>query len=42
MLQVYDANPSWGADTIASLLALGGTALAAAGVGTFLSSLRGS
>jgi len=42
MLQVYDANASWGADTIASLLALGGTAITAAGVGTFLSSLRGS
>jgi hypothetical protein len=42
MLQVYDANASWGADTVASLLALGGTAIAAAGLGTFLSSLRGS
>jgi hypothetical protein len=41
MLQVYDSNVSWGADTIASLLALGGTAIAAAGVGTFLSSLKG-
>jgi len=40
MLQVYDSNPSWGADTISSLIALGGTAISAAGVGTFVSSMR--
>jgi hypothetical protein len=42
MLQVYDSNVSWGADSISSLLALGGTAISAAGLGTFISSLRGS
>jgi ABC-type multidrug transport system fused ATPase/permease subunit len=42
MFQVYDANASWGADATAALIALGGTAIAAAGLGTFLSSLRGS
>jgi hypothetical protein len=42
MLQVYDSNVSWGADSISSLLALMGTAISAAGVGTFISSLRGS
>jgi hypothetical protein len=41
MIQVYDANVAWGADTGASLIALGGTAISAAGVGTFLSSLTG-
>jgi hypothetical protein len=41
MLQVYDSNVSWGADTVSSLLALGGTAISAAGVGTFLSSIKG-
>jgi hypothetical protein len=41
MLQVYDANSSWGADATSSLIALGGTALSAAGLGTFLSSLKG-
>jgi len=41
MFQVYDANPSWGADATSSLIALGGTAISAAGLGTFLSSLKG-
>jgi hypothetical protein len=40
MLQVYDSNASWGADTISSLIALGGTTIAAAGVGTFVSSIH--
>lgn len=42
MLSVYDADVSWGADTVSSGLALGGTAISAAGLGTFLSSLKGS
>jgi hypothetical protein len=42
MLGVYDADVSWGADTVSSLVALGGTAISAAGLGTFLSSLSGS
>jgi hypothetical protein len=42
MAQVYDSNVSWGADTVSSLIALGGTAISAAGLGTFLSSLKGS
>lgn len=41
MIQVYDSNVAWGADTTASLIALGGTAVSAAGVGSFLSSLTG-
>lgn len=41
MFQVYDANVSWGADGTSSLIALGGTAISAAGLGTFLSSLKG-
>ncbi len=42
LLQVYDSNVSWGADSISSLIALGGTAISAAGLGTFLSSLKGA
>jgi hypothetical protein len=42
MLTVYDGAPSWGADQTASLIALGGTAITAAGAGTFLSSLSNS
>jgi hypothetical protein len=42
MLTVYDGAPSWGADQTASLIALGGTAITAAGAGTFLSSLSKS
>jgi hypothetical protein len=42
MLQVYDSNAAWGADQVSSVIALGSTAITAAGVGTFLSSLRGS
>jgi hypothetical protein len=38
--QVYDGNPSWGADTGASVIALISTSFAAAGVGTFLSSIK--
>jgi hypothetical protein len=41
MFQIYDSNVSWGADTTSSLIALGGTAISAAGLGTFLSSLKG-
>jgi hypothetical protein len=41
IFQVYDANASWGADATSSLIALGGTAISAAGLGTFLSSLKG-
>jgi hypothetical protein len=40
MLQIYDSNVAWGADPSASLLALAGTAISAAGIGTFLSSLK--
>lgn len=40
MLQVYDSSVSWGADSTSSLIALGGTAISAAGLGTFLSSLK--
>lgn len=42
MVTVYDSSPAWGADSATSLIALGGTAISAAGVGTFLSTLKGS
>jgi hypothetical protein len=42
MLQVYDGNPAWGADKVSSFIALATTAITAAGVGTFLSSLSKS
>ncbi len=42
VFQVWDSTLAWGADTGASLIALGGTALSAAGIGGFLSSIRGS
>jgi hypothetical protein len=38
--QVWDSTAAWGADTGASLIALGGTTLSATGIGGFLSSLR--
>jgi hypothetical protein len=42
MLQVYDGDVAWGADFLSAALALAGTALSAAGLGTFLSSIRGN
>jgi hypothetical protein len=41
MYQVWDNTVAWGADTGASLIALGGTTLSAAGIGSFLTSIRG-
>lgn len=40
--QVWDTTAAWGADTGASLIALGGTTLSATGIGGFLSSVRSS
>jgi hypothetical protein len=42
MLQIYDGNVAWGADEISSVVGLLGSAIAATGVGVFLSSLKGS
>lgn len=39
MYQIYNDNPAWGADKFASALALLGTALAAAGLGSTVSGL---
>jgi bacteriorhodopsin len=42
MVQIYSGDVGWGADPLSSGIALAGTAISAAGLGTFLSSLRGS
>jgi hypothetical protein len=42
VFQVWDGTAAWGADTGASLIALGGTTLSAIGIGGFLTSIRGS
>lgn len=39
MYQVYAGDVSWGADPLSSILALAGTAISAAGLGTFISSV---
>jgi hypothetical protein len=40
MYKVYSDDPAWGADIVAAVIALLGTAVTAAGVKTFLESLR--
>jgi hypothetical protein len=42
MTQVYGTDVAWGGDALSSLIALAGTAITAAGLGTFISSLKGS
>jgi hypothetical protein len=39
MVQIYENDVSWGANGFSSVIALAGTAISAAGLGTFLSSL---
>ena len=41
MLAIYSQDPGWGADPIPSLIALGGTALAAAGLQSVIATARG-
>jgi hypothetical protein len=40
MAQVYDGDVAWGANWISSFLALAGTAISAAGLGTFLAAIK--
>jgi len=39
MYTIYKSDPAWGADPVASILALGGTAFGAAGVGSFVTTI---
>lgn len=39
MYAIYSADPAWGADPIAGVFALGGTAFGAAGVGSFVTTI---
>jgi hypothetical protein len=42
MYQIYAGDPAWGADSLSSVIALVGTAITAAGLGAFISSIRKS